>query len=98
NAGWIAFGTPKPKRSLHGGTNMHGKFFCRSGMGLGLLLAATSTALARVEGEALVGRPFGVGRITIGGGEAAIDLNRVLISDGGGRAFYPPLAHGWWGP
>ncbi len=62
-------------------------------LGLGLLLAARTT-YARIEAEALIGRPFGVGRITIGGGAAAVDLNRVLISDGGGRVFYPAVGTG----
>ena len=62
-------------------------------LGLALLLAARTT-YARIEAEALVGRPFGVGRITISGSEAAIDLNRVLISDGGERVFYPAVGTG----
>jgi hypothetical protein len=54
-------------------------------------------ALGRIEGDALAGQPFGVGRITISGGEAAIDLNRVLIDDGGGRVFYPAVGTGMFG-
>jgi hypothetical protein len=64
---------------------------------LSFALVAANTAHARIEAEALVGRPFGVGRITISGGEAAIDLNRVLISDGGGRVFYPAVGTGMVG-
>ena len=45
----------------------------RFGFGLALVLSVASLAHARIEGEALVGRPFGVGRITISGGEAAIE-------------------------
>jgi len=73
---------------------MNAQLACRLGFGLALVLTASNTAHARIEAEALVGRPFGVGRITISGGEAAIDLNRVLISDGGGRVFYPAVGTG----
>ena len=73
---------------------MHAYVLRPLALALALVLAAVSTAHARIEGEALVGRPFGVGRITISGGEAAIDLNRVLISDGGGRVFYPAVGTG----
>jgi hypothetical protein len=61
------------------------------------LVALTTPASGRVEGEALVGRPFGVGRITISGGEAAIDLNRVLIANNDGRVFYPAVSTGVFG-
>ena len=60
---------------------------------LAMILAA-APAQARIEAEALVGRPFGVGRISITGGEAAIDLNRVLISDADGRVLYPAVSTG----
>src|SRR5262245_33004691 len=70
---------------------MHAYVLRLLALALTLVLAAAGTGHARIEGEALVGRPFGVGRITISGGEAAIDLNRVQITDGGGRVFYPAI-------
>jgi hypothetical protein len=59
-----------------------------------LVLIGGRSALARVEAEALVGRPFGVGRVTISGLEAAIDANQVLIEERGGRVFYPAATPG----
>jgi hypothetical protein len=64
---------------------------------LAIFAGYPATALGRVEAEALVGRPFGVGRITISGAEAAIDLNRVLISDKEGRVLYPAVGTGVFG-
>jgi len=61
---------------------------------LTIFLAAASVAEARVEAEALVGRPFGVGRVTISGLEVGIDANRVLIEERNGRVFYPALSQG----
>ena len=56
-----------------------------------------SPAHARIEGEALAGRPFGVGRITVTGADAAIDMNRVLIADREGRVCYPAVGTGVFG-
>jgi hypothetical protein len=61
---------------------------------LTMIVAAPRIAHARVEAEALVGRPFGVGRVTISGLDAGIDANRVLIEERNGRVFYPALSQG----
>ena len=68
--------------------------FC--GIGLIILLAARP-AEARVEAEALVGRPFGVGQVTISGLDVAIDANRVVIEEKNGRVFYPAVSQGVFG-
>ena len=73
---------------------MFARFICWVSLVPAMLAAVASTASARIEAEALMGRPFGVGRVTITAGEAAIDLNRVLIDDGGGRVFYPAVGTG----
>ena len=64
---------------------------------LSLCLCWTGEVFGRVEGEAAVGRPFGVGRVTISGGEAAVDLNRVRIESADGRVFYPAVTTGVFG-
>jgi len=64
---------------------------------LPMLLAVASIAEARVEAEALVGRPFGVGRVTISGLDVGIDANRVLIEERNGRVFYPAVSPGLLG-
>src|SRR6266436_3331960 len=51
-------------------------------------------ALGRVEGEAVVGRPFGVAQVTLSGLEAGIDANRVQIEEKNGRVFYPAVTQG----
>ncbi|MEX2176328.1 MAG: hypothetical protein WD872_18340 [Pirellulaceae bacterium] len=56
-----------------------------------VLPSLQAAAYARVEGEAFVGRPFGVARITVSGPEVAIDLNRVVIQDRAGRVLYPAV-------
>jgi hypothetical protein len=50
-----------------------------------LVLGVAAPAEARIEGEALIGQPFGVGRITLSGPDVAIDANRVLIYEKDGR-------------
>lgn len=52
------------------------------------------TADARIEADAVVGRPFGVGQISINGLEAGIDANRVAIDEKNGRVFYPAAGQG----
>jgi len=54
-------------------------------------------AHARVDGEALIGRPFGVGQITISGLDVAIDANRVHLEEKSGRVFYPAVSQGVFG-
>jgi hypothetical protein len=63
---------------------------------LGILFSLwlAADARARVDGEALIGRPFGVGQVTITGLNVAIDPNRVLIKEKNGRVFYPAVAQG----
>lgn len=58
----------------------------------GLLLAAP--AVAQVQGEALVGSPFGVGRVTLRLGEGAIDASAMALDEARGRALYPAFAQG----
>ena len=62
---------------------------------VGLLpLALVRVCEARIEAEALIGRPFGVGRVTISGLDVAIDANRVSIEEKNGRVFYPAVSQG----
>jgi hypothetical protein len=63
----------------------------------GLLLLASRPAEARVEAEALVGQPFGVGQVTLSGLDVAIDANRVMIEEKNGRVFYPAVTQGVFG-
>jgi hypothetical protein len=66
------------------------------------LLAATawsalaSPAQARIEAEALLGRPFGVARVRFTGADAgvAIDASRVLLEERNGRVLYPAATPG----
>src|SRR5687768_5846035 len=55
-----------------------------------------ATAHARIDGEAIPGRPFGVARITLSAADVggAIDADRVLISERDGRALYPAVMPG----
>src|SRR5262245_31257376 len=62
-----------------------------------LLLGAERAAEARGEGEALIGRPFGVAQVSISGMEVGIDANRVAIEEKNGRAFYPAVTQGVFG-
>src|SRR5262245_48146147 len=57
-------------------------------------LLLSRAASGRVDGEALVGRPFGVGQVTVSGLDAAIDANRVLLDEKNGRSFYPAVTQG----
>jgi hypothetical protein len=61
------------------------------------LIVFSRTAEARVEGEALVGRPFGVGQVSVSGLEFAIDASRVFVEEKNGRVFYPAVAQGVFG-
>jgi hypothetical protein len=62
---------------------------------VGLLpLTFVRVSEARIEAEALIGRPFGVGRVTISGLDVAIDANRVSIEEKNGRVFYPAVSQG----
>ncbi len=64
---------------------------------IGLFLVAGRTAEGRVEGEALLGRPFGVAQVSITGLDVAIDVNRVAIEEKNGRALYPAATQGVFG-
>src|SRR4029079_450498 len=57
-------------------------------------LVVVRSGEARVEAEALIGQPFGVGQVTISGPDAAIDLSRVTIEEKNGRVFYPAATQG----
>jgi hypothetical protein len=62
-----------------------------------IVLLCVPAAEARVEAEALIGRPFGVGQVTISGLDAAIDANRVFLDEKNGRVFYPAITQGVFG-
>lgn len=54
--------------------------------------------VAAVEGEAAVGRPFGVARITFSGADVgSIDERLCRIEEAGGRVFYPAMTPGLLG-
>jgi hypothetical protein len=58
------------------------------------LLSAT-VAHARVEGEAAIGRPFGVGKITVRGEDVgSIDERLLRLEEKNGRIFYPSAMPG----
>ena len=50
-------------------------------------MCPTNYTIARVEADALSGRPFGVGQVTISGLEMAIDAGRVFVGEKNGRVF-----------
>jgi len=57
-----------------------------------------SASVHAVEGEAAVGRPFGVGRITFAGGDVgSIDERLCRIEEAGGRIYYPAMMPGLLG-
>jgi hypothetical protein len=65
---------------------------------VGLVVAlASRPVLGRVEAEAIVGRPFGVGQVNITGLDVAIDAERVTIVEKNGRVFYPAVSQGVFG-
>ena len=64
---------------------------------IGILMVVARTAEGRVEGEALLGRPFGVAQVSITGLDVGIDVNRVAIEEKNGRAFYPAVTQGVFG-
>jgi hypothetical protein len=57
----------------------------------------SQSADARVEGEALIGRPFGVGQVSVSGFGQGIDASRVSIEEKSGRVFYPAVTQGVFG-
>ena len=63
---------------------------------LGLLAAAVSSAFARVEVEAVAGRPFGVAYVMFTPDEVAgpVEIDRLLVNDSARRALYPALQQG----
>ncbi|QDU25732.1 hypothetical protein ETAA8_08020 [Anatilimnocola aggregata] len=68
----------------------------------GLLFLATVFSVAelhaRIEGEAAIGRPFGVGRITFSGGDVgSIDDRLCRLEEKNGRIFYPAAMPGMLG-
>src|SRR5262245_44671910 len=58
------------------------------------LLAMPSSVQARIEAEASIGEPFGVGHVTVSGPDVAIDINKVQIEERNGRVFYPAVGQG----
>src|SRR5262245_45035231 len=58
------------------------------------LLFFSRSAHARIDAEALIGRPFGVGQITISGLDVALDANRVTIEEKNSRVHYPAVTQG----
>lgn len=62
-----------------------------------VVLTLSRPVAARVEAEAVVGQPFGVGKVTISGLENGIDASRVQIAERNGRALYPAVAQGVFG-
>jgi hypothetical protein len=63
---------------------------------LTIVLAAASVASARIDGEAVIGEPFGVGRITVAAGDVGgrIDEARLRIEERDGRVHYPAVTTG----
>lgn len=60
----------------------------------GWTLLVAWPAQAKVEVEALAGTPFGVGRITLSGLDAPLDLTRLFLKEKNGRAHYPAIHSG----
>jgi hypothetical protein len=63
------------------------------------LLFAAAPAFARIDAEAVSGRPFGVGRVTITKADLRSSINEdaVQISERDGRIFYPSFSYGRFG-
>lgn len=76
-------------------------FFRWMSLGIVLSLATLNapSALARIDVEAVPGRPFGVARVTLAKGDlrGSIDENAVQISERDGRLFYPSFTYGRFG-
>ncbi len=69
--------------------------FCVAWLGL---LIQLPTELPAVEGEAVVGRPFGVARVTFSGADVgSIDERLCRIEEATGRAYYPAMTPGLLG-
>jgi hypothetical protein len=64
-----------------------------------LLAILVNSALARIDAEAVPGKPFGVGRITLNRGDVRgrIDEDAVQISERDGRVHYPSFSYGRFG-
>lgn len=69
-------------------------------LGLALSLLAAAEALARVDGDAIVGEPFGVGRVSFSAADVGgtIDELRLRIEERDGRIHYPAVTAGLVGP
>ncbi len=63
---------------------------------LAIVLIAATVASARIEGEAVIGEPFGVGRITFSAADVggSIDEARLRIEERDGRVHYPAVTTG----
>src|SRR5262245_50545624 len=64
-----------------------------------VLLLLPAAALARVDGEAVPGRPFGLGRVTIPRADlrGKIDEQAIQITERDGRIHYPAFRYGRFG-
>lgn len=61
-------------------------------------LFISNISLHAVEGEAAIGSPFGIGRITFSGADVgSIDERLCRIEEAGGRVFYPAMMPGLLG-
>ena len=59
--------------------------------------ALSNDALARLDGEAMPGRPFGIGHVTVslsGDDAVALDNNSIMLTEADGRALYPAFTKG----
>ena len=65
-----------------------------AGVWVGLSLWVCATASARIDGEAVIGEPFGVGRITLAAADAGGEIHQLRIEERDGRVHYPAVTTG----
>lgn len=72
----------------------------RAALGILIALASASPALARIDVECHAGKPYGVGRITVGRNDVrgAIDDASLFITERNRRVHYPAFQAGRVGP
>jgi hypothetical protein len=63
---------------------------------LAIVLFAATVASARIDGDAVIGEPFGIGRVTLTAADAGgtIDAVRLRIDERDGRVHYPAVTTG----